>query len=188
MLGARLGDGAAVSESDLVMEQKVTLHYREALPPNLARFGDALLGGRFLGAKCPACDRVYVPNRGYCPLCAVLMTEADERDVSDRGVVASYTVIAPVRYYGQTKTEPFVFATVLLDGTSTVLRGQDITGIPIDQVHAGLRVAAGWRPGPDRTLDGLSARGGASLEGCISSFSPTGEPDLPEDAYRGFEF
>jgi hypothetical protein len=170
------------------MEQKVTLHYSEPLPPNLARFGDALLQGRFLGGRCPACQRVYVPNRGYCPLCAVLMTEDDELAIGDKGVVASYTVIAPVHYYGQTKTEPFVFASILLDDTSTVLRGQDVTGIPHDEVHAGMRVAAVWLPESERTLEGMSARGGAGLEGCITSFAPTGEPDLGEGSYRGYEF
>jgi hypothetical protein len=173
---------------DLVMEQKVTLHYSESLPPNLVRFGAAIMAGQFLGGRCPSCDRVYVPNRGYCPMCAVLMTEADELALGDKGVVASHTVITPVNYYGQTKTEPFVFASVLLDGTSTVLRGQDITGLPLDQVHDGLRVGAVWTPEAERNLEGMSARGPASLEGCVSSFAPTGEPDLPSDAYKGFEF
>jgi uncharacterized OB-fold protein len=173
---------------DLVMEQKVSLHYSELLPPNLVRFGEALLDGRLLGGRCPSCGRVYVPNRGYCPMCAVLMPESVEFEVGDKGVVASHTVITPVHYYGQTKTDPFVFASVLLDGTSTVLRGQDVTGVPIEQVHDGLRVAAVWQRPADRTLEGLSARGGTSLEGCITSFAPTGEPDLGEDAYRGFEF
>jgi hypothetical protein len=183
-----VADAAAPAAEDLVMEQKVTLHYTESLPPNLVRYGDALLAGRFLGGRCPSCQRVYVPNRGFCPLCAILMTEEHELDVSDRGVVASYTVVAPVRYYGQTKTEPFVFASILLDGTSTVLRGQDVTGIPIDEVHSGLRVAAGWLPEGERNLEGLSPRGPGSLEGCVTSFAATGEPDASEDTYRGYEF
>jgi uncharacterized OB-fold protein len=182
-----MADETAVAE-DLVMEQKVTLHYSEPLPPNLGRFGDGLLAGQFIGARCPSCQRVYVPNRGYCPLCAVLIPESDELTVGDKGVVASYTVITPVPYYGQTKTEPFVFASILLDGTTTVLRGQDVTGIPIEAIHAGLRVGAVWLPAEARTLEGLSARGGASLEGAISSFAPTGEADLSEDAYLGYEF
>jgi uncharacterized OB-fold protein len=182
-----VADDNVVAE-DLVMEQKVTLHYSEPLPPNFVRFGEGLLAGKFIGARCPSCGRVYVPDRGYCPLCAVMMSAADELEVDDKGVVASYTVITPVNYYGQTKTEPFVFASILLDDTTTVMRGQDITGIPTEQVHAGLRVAAVWLPPEERSLEGISARGGASLEGSVTSFAPTGEPDLSEDAYRGYEF
>ena len=177
----------APAAEDLVMEQKVTLHYAEPLPANLERYGDALLAGRFLGGRCPNCSRVYVPNRGYCPMCAVLMTEEHELDVSDEGLVASYTVVAPVRYYGQTKTEPFVFASILLEGTSTVMRGQDVTGIPIDDVHSGLRVAAVWVPKANATSRACRPRRGLAGR-CVTSFAATGEPDASEDAYRGYEF
>jgi len=173
---------------ELAMEQKVTLHYAEPLPPHLARFGEHLVAGQLLGGRCPRCDRVYVPHRGYCPLCVVRITEADELTTTDRGIVASYTIITPVRYYGQTKTEPFVFASVLLDGTASPLRGQDVTGIPHEQLRAGLRVKAVWRPEEERTMKGLSARGGSGVDGAVTSFEPTGEPDVPPDAYRGYEF
>ena len=62
----------------LVMEDFVSLTYREQLTPNLERFADALLDGRLLGQKCPACGRVYLPGKGYCPLDVVEMTEADD--------------------------------------------------------------------------------------------------------------
>ncbi|MGI8493070.1 MAG: Zn-ribbon domain-containing OB-fold protein [Acidimicrobiales bacterium] len=114
-----------------VNEQLVTLTYREVLPPNVVRFGETLVAGRFLGGRCPECKRVYVPNRGFCTLCLVPVVARDEIEVTDKGVVASFTVITPVRYYGQTKTEPFVYASVVLDATSTPLRGQDISGVPI---------------------------------------------------------
>ncbi len=171
-----------------VMEEKVTLHYAEPLPPHLARFGEALLSGQFLGGRCPQCARLYVPHRGYCPLCVVRIREEDETTSGDIGVVASYTVITPVRYYGQTKTEPFVFASVLLDDTASPLRGQDITGMPHDKLRAGLRVRAAWAPESERNLQGLNPRGGFGIEGCVRSFEPTGEPDVPAEAYRGYEF
>jgi uncharacterized OB-fold protein len=92
--------------------------------------------------------------------------------------------VAPVRYYGQTKTEPFVYASVLLDGASGTLGGQDISGIPADQVRMGLRVAAVWKPVEERSMDGLSARGWGSVAGAITSFTPTGEPDVPREHYQ----
>lgn len=173
----------------LVTTELVTLHYAEMLPANVVRFGEALVAGRFLGGRCPQCQRVYVPNRGFCSLCVVSIGPDAESEVGDRGVVASFTIIAPVKYYGQTKTEPFVFASVLLDGTASPLRGQDITGLPHEQVRAGLRVQAVWKPRDERDFEGLTARGGASsIEGAVTSFAPTGEPDLDRDSYRGFEF
>jgi hypothetical protein len=177
-----------MSEPLEVMEHLVTLTYREELPPNTVRFGEALIDGRILGQKCPICGRVYLPPKDFCPLDVIVLGPENDVEVADHGVVTGFTIVTPVRYYGQTKTEPFVFASILLDGTSTVLRGQDVTGIPIEQIHAGLRVAAVWLPAEERNLDGLSARGGTSFDGCITSFAATGEPDASEDTYRGFEF
>jgi hypothetical protein len=171
------------------MEQLVTLHYQDLLPPNVVRFGEALLDGRLVGARCPVCSRVYVPNRGLCSLDVVTLGEEHELEVSDKGVVASFTIVTPVRYYGQTKTEPFIFASVLLDGTASPLRGQDVTGIPMDKVRAGLRVQAVWKPLAERTSEGLIARAtGSSVEGSIASFAATGEPNLGPESYRGYEF
>jgi hypothetical protein len=167
----------------VMMDRFVTLTYDELLPPNVVRFADALVEGRILGQRCPVCQRVFCPPKGYCPLDVVILSEADELEVSDRGLVTGFTIIAPVNYYGQTKTEPFVYASVLLDGASGTLAGQDISGIPADKVHAGMRVRAVWKPVEERSTAGNSARG-AGVSGCISSFEPSGEPDADPAEYR----
>ena len=167
----------------VMMDHLVTLTYHEVLPPEGIRFAEALLDGRILGQKCTACGRVYVPPKGYCPLDVVLLSEDDDVVVSDQGIVTGFTIVAPVKYYGQTKTEPFVYASVLLDGASGTLGGQDIA-IPPDEVRAGLRVRAVWKPVEERNTEGMSARGYASVSGCVSSFEPTGEPDAPPEAYQ----
>ena len=164
-------------EGAVMMDRLVTLTYHDKLPPSTVRFADALVEGRLLGQKCPVCARVYMPPKGYCPLDVVLLGPEHDLEVSDQGTVTGFTIITPVRYYGQTKTEPFVYASVLLDGASGTLPGQDITGLPIDEVHAGLRVKAVWKPKAERTSEGHGVRGGGSVEGCISGFEPTGEPD-----------
>jgi len=169
---------------ETMMDDLVTLTYQDQLPPNTVRFAEALVEGRILGQRCPRCGRVYVPPKGYCPLDVVLLGAADDVEVSDRGVVTGFTIVAPVRYYGQTKTEPFVYASVLLDGASGTLGGQDITGVPTDQVHAGMRVRAVWKPKEERTTKGQSVRGWGSVEGCISSFETTGEPDVPRAEFE----
>lgn len=168
----------------MVMEDFVSLTYVEQLTPNLERFADNLLAGRLIGQKCPSCGRVYVPGKGYCPLCVVTMSAADEVPVKDTGVVTGYTIVTPVRYYGQKETEPFVVASVILDGADNALGQQDIVAIPHDELRAGLRVKAVWRPEGKRTVKGLSNRGWGGVGGVIDAFEPTGEPDAPLEQIR----
>lgn len=172
------------ADAPIVIDQFVQLTYTETLPPNLARYADALLDGRILGQRCPTCGRVYPAGKGFCPMDVTKMGEADEVVLPDTGVVTGFTIITPIRYYGQTRTEPFVYASVLLDGASATIGGQDISDIPADQVHSGLRVKAVWKPAAERDTDDISARGWGTVSGCISSFTPTGEPDAARETYE----
>lgn len=168
----------------VMMDHMVTLTYVEDLPPNTVRFAEALVDGRILGQKCPKCLRVFLPPKGYCSLCVVILGEEQDIEVSDNGVVTGFTIVAPVKYYGQTKTEPFVYASVLLDGASGTLGGQDISAVPTDKVHAGMRVRAVWKPEEERTTEGQTARGWGNVEGCIASFEPSGEPDVDPEEFK----
>ena len=167
-----------------MMDYFMQLDYHELLCPVVRRFSSQLLEGRLVGHKCPSCGLVYVPPRGYCPICVVPTTDADEVVLSDRGTVTNYTVVTPVQYYGQQETEPFVHASVLLDGADTPLNGMDIVGIPHDQLRMGLRVKAIWKPEGERTAQGISNRGWGGLGSVVSAFEPTGEPDATDDVYR----
>jgi uncharacterized OB-fold protein len=89
-----------------------------------------------------------------------------------------------VAYYGQTATEPFVFASVLLDGADATVGGQDLVGIAHKDIHSGLRVRAVWLPEGERTADGISNRGWGGVQGAISAFEPTGEPDAAFEDYK----
>lgn len=173
----------AAKKEHLVMEHLVSLTYREELNPNLERYVDALLQGRLLGHKCPSCGRVYVPGRGYCPLCVVPTGEENEVEVSDRGVVTGFTIVTPVQYYGQEETEPFVYASVRLNGADSTLGGQDIVGVSHDELRTGLRVKAVWRDEADRSAEGISNRGWGSVAGAIEAFEATEEPDAPREEY-----
>ncbi len=168
----------------LVMEHLVSLHYSEELTPILERYVDALIDGRIVGHKCPQCGRVYVPGKGYCPICVVPTGDADEVEVSDHGTVTGFTIITPVAYYGQTETEPFVYASVLLDGSSGNLGGQDIVGVAHDQLHSGMRVRAVWKPKAERSAEGVSNRGWGSVASVIDAFEWTGEPDADRSVYE----
>jgi uncharacterized OB-fold protein len=179
-----VSDAVATPKESLVMEHLVTLTYREPLTANLNRYADNLLEGRIIGHKCPSCGRVYVPPKGYCPLCVVPTSEANEVGVPDTGTVTGFTIITPVNYYGQKKTEPFVYASVLLDGADTTLGGQDITGVPHSDLRTGLRVKAKWKPPGQRSVEGMSNRGWAGFGEVIESFEATGEPDAAEQVYK----
>jgi uncharacterized protein len=166
-----------------VMEHLVTLTYREELPPNTVRFGEALIDGRIIGQKCPSCGRVYLPPKDFCPLDVIILGPENDVEVADHGVVTGFTIITPVRYYGQTKTEPFIYASVLLDGADATLGGQDISGLAADQVRVGLQVKAVWKPTDERGWEGMSTRGWGSVAGSIDSFEATGEPDVPRERF-----
>jgi uncharacterized OB-fold protein len=171
-----------------IMEHLVSLTYRERLTPSLNRFVEGLLSGRIVGHRCPACGRVYVPPKGYCALCMLPTGEAEEVEVSDRGVLTGFTIVTPVAYYGQHEREPFVHASVLLDGASTPLTGVDVVGIPHGELRMGLRVEAVWRPEGERSAEGITNRGWGGLDGVIEGFAPTGEPDAPFEAYKDHIF
>jgi uncharacterized OB-fold protein len=172
---------SAADGSVKMMDYFMQLEYHELLCPVMRRYADQLLQGRLVGHKCPRCGLVYVPPRGYCPICVVETTQADEVVLSDRGTVTNYTVVTPVQYYGQHETEPFVRASVLLDGEGGMMSLQDIVDVPVDEVRVGMRVAAVWRPAEERTVADITNRSGGSAEGCIVGWHPTGEPDLPAE-------
>jgi uncharacterized OB-fold protein len=178
----------SLEKEQLVMNHLVTLRYEEPLTPNLNRFVDGVLEERLVGQRCPACERVYVPSKGFCPLCVVPMGEEHELDVSQSGTVTAFTIIAPLQYYGQEASEPFVYASVLLDGADTPISGMDITGVPHDELRSGMRVRAVWRPLEERRVEQMSNRGWGGLDAVIASFEATGEPDADESQYEEFLF
>lgn len=166
----------ADAKEHLRMEHFVQLHYAEELAPNLQKFGDYLMAGKLVGHK-GSSGMVYLPGKGYDPMTLDLTTEADEVEVSDSGTVTGFTIITPVQYYGQQETKPFIYASVLLDGCSMPVGGQDIINIDHANVRVGLRVKALWKPVEERSLAGISNRGWGGLDGVIQGFEPTGEPD-----------
>ena len=120
--------------------------------------------------------------RGYCPICVVPTTKADEIELATRGIVTNYTVVTPVQYYGQEETEPFAKVSLQLDGGGN-LSLQDLLDVPVDQVHPGMRVEVVWAPDGERTVDDITNRSWGTAEGAIRGWKPTGEPDASPDEY-----
>ncbi len=168
-----------------MMDYFMQLDYHEPLCPVVFRYSGQLLEGRLIGHKCPSCGLVYLPPRGYCPICVVETTDADEIVLADTGTVTNYTVVTPVQYYGQEETEPFVRASVKLDGEEATMNLQDLVDVPVDEVRVGMRVEAVWKPEGERSVADITNRSWGSAEGCIVGWRPTGEPDLPAEQFLG---
>jgi uncharacterized OB-fold protein len=166
------------------MDQFVHLEYHDQLSPTVRRYAEFLREGKRVGQQCPICHLVYVPPKGYCPIDTIVLGPDEEIELEDHGVITAYTIVTPVQYHGQQETEPFVRATVLLDGPGGILGLQDIPDVPHDEVRTGMRVEAIWLPKDKRSTKGLDNRAWGSTAGCITGWRPTGEPDVDPEQFK----
>lgn len=166
------------------MSHHTKVEYKVPEPSVLARrSAKQLAEGRIVGHECPSCGKVYVPARGYCPLCVVETTDQHEVDIAPRGTVTTFSVITPLQYPGQEEKEDYVQATILLDGSDSTISMQRLDGIPIADVHTGLRVEAVWLPEDQRSDKPEGAARGIGLGSAVTGWRPTGEPDAPLEQY-----
>ncbi|HUC55834.1 MAG TPA: OB-fold domain-containing protein [Streptosporangiaceae bacterium] len=147
----------------------IKLSYHHTVSPGESSFLQALAEGRLIGQRCPACEKVYIPPRGACPVDGV-PTET-EIQLPDTGIVTTFCVVN-VPFQGQQVPVPYVAASVLLDGADIAFQHL-ILGCEPDEVRMGMRVRAVWKP---REQWETSLRN-------IEYFEPTGEPDAPYDSY-----
>ena len=166
----------------------IALTISEPLYPHRVRFAEGLLEGRIIGQRSPVSGKVYVPSSGYDNLSRAEMTEADDVEVADRGSVSSFTVITPIQYYGQKETEPYIRASILLDGADSPIIGVDVRNIPIEEFRVGLRLQAVWKPPGERDVSELGNRFGGAWEGVLERWEPTGEPDADPRPLQEFAF
>lgn len=158
------------------MQQLISLDYREVRPQVSWEFGRALVDGRIIGHRCPSCSLVFVPPKGFCPICVVPTGADDVVEVSDHGSVTSWTVLTPIQYHGQQEREDYALASILLDGASGTIGQQRLVEVPLDDIEVGLRIQAVWADPADRK-DDAQARGwgfGSSILG----WRPSGEPTV----------
>jgi len=160
----------------------ISLTYEGKLHPHNARYAQGLLDGKFIGQRSPVSGKVGIPSRGYDPIARVVLTPADDVEISPTGTVVSYTVITPIQYRGQTETEPYISATIFLDGSDQALPQQDIRDMPLDEFRVGMRVRAIFKPPAERNVDAVDNDWMYPTVGdVIERWEPTGEPDVPLD-------
>jgi uncharacterized OB-fold protein len=172
------GDDAG-SSGDAVemMDYLASITYRNPVPPSADRAVVASQENRLLGLRCPVCQRVYSGGRGYCPIDAIEIADEHEVDLPQVGTITNFTIITPIQYPGQTETEPFVRAFVLLDDTDVILVYQPVIELPASDIRVGQRVAAVWAS-PAESIDDTGGMGGAY--GNLLGWMPNGEADIDD--------
>lgn len=133
------------------------LEYRHARGPYYGRLFDEMQSsGRIMGIRCTQCHSVLLPPRELCDVCYV--RTGTWADVADTGVLLAFSIIH-LKFVGQTREPPYVYAEVMLDGASTkiihVLDGVDIALAP-RKLKPGVRVKAVWRSELQGSLEDIS--------------------------------
>ncbi len=129
---------------------ELKLEYRHAYGPYYGPMFDQLgTTRRILGSNCPRCDHVLVPPRERCEIC---FSRAERLvDVADTGRLQAFSIIH-MEFVGQTRTPPYVYAEIMLDGTATRLI-HTVGGVDPEQARKhlaiGARVQAVWKDRAD---------------------------------------
>jgi uncharacterized protein len=167
-------DTGGAAEPVTRMDYLASITYRNPVPEAADRATEASKDHRLLGLRCPVCARVYAGGRGYCPVDAIELGPDCEVDLPHSGTITNFAIVTPVQYPGQTETEPFVRAFVLLDGTDVIIPYTPVIELPADQVRVGQRVDAVWASPAEESDEGGGMGGNF---GSLLGWIPNGEPD-----------
>jgi hypothetical protein len=170
-------DTGGAAEPVTRMDYLASITYRNPVPEAADRATEASRDHRLLGLRCPTCGRVYAGGRGLCPVDAIELGPECEVDLPHKGTITNFAIVTPVPYPGQTETEPFVRAFVLLDGTDVIIPYSVVIELPADQIKVGQRVDAVWASPAEETDEG---GGMAGSFGALLGWIPNGEPDLDD--------
>ena len=172
------GEDAGPAEEPVTrMDYLASITYRNPVPEAADRAVAASREHRLLGLACPVCGRVYAGGRGLCPVDAIELGPDHEVDLPHTGTITNFAVVTPVQYPGQTETEPFVRAFVLLDGTDVIIPYSAVIELPADEVRVGLRVDAVWASPAEESEEG-GGMGGSW--GSLLGWIPNGQPDIDD--------
>ncbi len=106
-----------------------------------------LINGKILGAKCDACNTIYVPARIFCEKCFARL-EGKYLDVGTKGRVYTFTQCYET-YEGIRKDEPSIVAVIHIDGTQGFLVHW-LGEVDFKDVSIGMPVEAVFKPKKDR--------------------------------------
>jgi uncharacterized OB-fold protein len=149
------------------IDYTMTLDYKHAYGQYYGAFFDAVKHDRRIrGVKCSKCRRVLLPPRALCDVCYAPTSEWV--DVQATGTVQASSVVH-IEFVGQRLKPPYVYAEIVLDGTSTRLIHM-VGGVDAAEaktaVAPGARVRAVWS---DRRTGSLADIDHFELEPGVSS-------------------
>lgn len=135
----------------------LTLHYKHARGPYYGRLFDEMqTSGRIMGVRCPSCQSVLLPPRELCDVCYV--KTGTWVDVADTGVLLAFSIIH-LKFVGQFRDPPYVYAEIMLDGAATkvihMLEGVDVDTAP-QWLKPGARVKAVWKDNLRGSMNDIS--------------------------------
>ncbi len=144
------------SEQELIsMPMIVDVPYRFAAGKYMSRFLIELKdNGRFLGIRCPSCNRVQMPPRIVCAACHVKNTEWVE--LGQEGTLAGFTIMyLPLTdpTTGKLHKPPFTYGSVRLDGCDSVIDHLVNIEPDVNKIWIGMRMKAVLRSKEKRTGD-----------------------------------
>jgi uncharacterized OB-fold protein len=127
------------------IDYSMTLDYEHAYGHYYGTMFDGVKTDRRIrGIKCSKCARVLLPPRPQCDVCYAPTTEWV--DVASTGTIQASSVVH-IEFVGQRRTPPYVYAEIVLDGTSTRLI-HTVGGVGAEEAKTaaapGARVQAVW--------------------------------------------
>ena len=101
---------------------------------------------RFIGIRCPSCEKVYVPPRRVCGPCYVEMH--DLVPLSDQGTLKAFSI---VNYpfldpdTGRQRPIPYTYGYIQMDGADNIF-SHIINETDVDRIEVGMKVRAEFKP------------------------------------------
>jgi hypothetical protein len=135
-------------EEPLIIDGRWDIPYRHTAGRAATRFFRELKENkRIVGVRCPSCQRVLVPPRGFCERCFVPLDEFVE--VEDKGTLTTFTII--YAHFTSLPPPPYCVGIIKLDGADTGLIHyvgdvdlQDMEAAK-KAISVGMRLQAIWR-------------------------------------------
>ena len=135
-------------EEPLIIDGRWDIPYRHTAGRAATRFFRELKENkRIVGVRCPSCQRVLVPPRGFCERCFVPVDEFV--GVEDKGTLTTFTIV--YAHFTSLPPPPYCIGIIKLDGADTGLIHY-VGGVDLQDMEAakkaisvGMRLQAVWR-------------------------------------------
>ena len=126
-------------------------HWKHETAVLMQHFLASLKDKKVLGLKCPECGLVYCPPKPYC---SCLSIPEEWVEISDEGVVTTFTFSGSWSYGGMEEGAgtPRIIVGVMLDGSNTEMLSQ-LEDADRDHVDVGMRVKVKWADEPHGTIE-----------------------------------